>query len=49
MQADTIKPLADASNGEQSWAAYACASAAPTRDARPDSSEALETFPLKEN
>ncbi|MGB0134480.1 DUF4156 domain-containing protein [Dokdonella sp.] len=51
MHANTIKPLADASDGEQSWGAYACSSApaSPARDANARSSEALETFPLKEN
>jgi hypothetical protein len=50
MQADTIKPLGDAANGEQSWGAYACqsgdATPAGSKPAPPD--DAVETFPIKE-
>ncbi|MEZ5460544.1 DUF4156 domain-containing protein [Dokdonella sp.] len=50
MQADTIKPLGDAANGEQSWGAYACqsgdAASAGTRPA--PSNDTVETFPIKE-
>ena len=49
MQADTIKPLANAANGEQSWGAYACGTAAkaPVRGNTTKSGDAVETFPIK--
>ena len=50
MQADTIKPLADAANGEQSWGAYVCGPAkmpAHSNVAKPV--DGVETFPIKEN
>lgn len=51
MQADTIKPLGDAVNGEQSWGAYACHSgtAAPAGAKPAPVDDAVETFPIKEN
>ncbi|SFN33085.1 DUF4156 domain-containing protein [Dokdonella immobilis] len=51
LQADTIRPLGEARNGEQSWAAYACGEA--PRPARSSLAEPkpgdVETFPVKEN
>ncbi len=51
MQADTIKPLGDAANGEQSWGAYVCGSRAnaPVRGSTTKSGDTVETFPIKEN
>lgn len=51
MGADTVKPLGDVRNGEQSWGAYACGSAAAPQRAnnRPATRNAdgVETFPIK--
>ncbi len=48
--ADTIKPLGEPRDGEQSWGAYACGDAA--RTARPPASrpaDGAETFPIKDS
>lgn len=52
MHADTIKPLAEPSNGSQPWGAYQCGVAGlkagqPMRPAAAASSPAVETFPIK--
>ena len=53
MHADTIKPLAEPSDGSQPWGAYQCGSrlvtpAAPNSPARPaSSSSSTQTFPIK--
>lgn len=51
MQADTIRPLGEARDGEQSWAAYACGDArgripSPHAEQKP---AGVETYPVKEN
>jgi hypothetical protein len=51
MNADTIKPLAEPSDGSQPWGAYQCGSAAlpASTDHRkvPASSDDAQTFPIK--
>ena len=52
MHADTIKPLAEPSNGSQPWGAYQCGVAGlkPGQQARPAgaaSAGAAQTFPIK--
>ena len=48
--ADTIKPLGEPRDGEQSWGAYACGNdARATRPADPVRRGGVETFPIKEN
>ena len=52
MHADTIKPLAEPSNGSQPWGAYQCGVAGlkagrPVGPARAASSTGVETFPIK--
>lgn len=51
MGADTVKPLSDVRNGEQSWGAYSCGTAAVPQRAvdRPSTrnSDGVETFPIK--
>lgn len=51
MGADTIKPLAEPHDGEQSWGAYACGgnvrAQAPRGGER--TSEGVQTFPIKEH
>lgn len=51
MKADTIKPIADAAKGEQSWGAYVCGSEArpPARSNAAKPADGVETFPIKEN
>jgi len=50
MGADTIKPLAEPRDGEQSWGAYSCAgngrAQTPRDGVRPG--ERVQTFPIKE-
>ena len=50
MQADTIRPIGKAQDGEQSWAAYSCGAA--RAQARPPQATAepaaVETYPVKE-
>jgi hypothetical protein len=51
MQADTIRPLGEARDGEQNWAAYACGAqrrAKPSPDAARAPTD-VETYPIKEN
>lgn len=45
MQADTVKPLGDAANGEQTWGAYACQ---PGQARATQPVDGVETFPIKE-
>jgi hypothetical protein len=51
MNADTIKPLSEVRNGEQSWGAYSCGGNIVNEPAsRPRSqpdSNGVETFPIK--
>lgn len=51
MHADTIKPLAEPSNGSQPWGAYQCGVGGlkPAQHARPAgaSSAGVQTFPIK--
>lgn len=53
MHADTIKPLAEPSNGSQPWGAYRCgaqfrpASSAPRPNERQPDAGNAQTFPLK--
>ena len=51
LHADTIKPLAEPSNGSQPWGAYQCGASGlkSGRQARPAaaSSSAVQTFPIK--
>ncbi|HEV7777718.1 MAG TPA: DUF4156 domain-containing protein [Luteibacter sp.] len=55
MHADTIKPLAEPSEGSQPWAAYTCGARGPSSTPRPASSQpqpqgaqgATETYPVK--
>lgn len=54
MGADTIRPLGEPHDGAQSWGAYTCGSIArvPVRrvgEARPPTSDAVETYPVKEH
>lgn len=54
MHADTIKPLAEPSNGSQPWGAYQCGVGGlkPGQQARPAgavSAGAAQTFPIKGN
>lgn len=50
MRADTIKPLGEPRNGEQSWGAYACGTAgARTTVRQPERRDGTaETFPVRE-
>jgi len=50
MRADTIKPLGEPRNGEQSWGAYACGAAGARATALPPerTNDAVETFPIRE-
>lgn len=51
MNADTIKPLGEVSNGEQSWGAYSCGGNAvsepATRADQRRNADGVETFPIK--
>lgn len=53
MHADTIKPLADPSDGSQPWGAYQCGSrvieptAAPGSQPKPAQGGGTQTFPVK--
>lgn len=49
--ADTIKPLAEPHDGEQSWGAYACGGNARAQTPREGArlSEGVQTFPIKEH
>jgi len=51
MQANTVKPLAAAVDGEQSWGAYSCPNriASPARNDTAKPGDTVETFPIKEN
>ncbi|HMM65762.1 MAG TPA: DUF4156 domain-containing protein [Dokdonella sp.] len=52
MQADTIRPLGDARDGEQGWQAYACAAGrapAPRSPGAKSADEPVETYPIKDN
>ena len=54
MGADTIRPLGDVHEGAQDWSAYTCGSIVrvPVRrsgDVPPATSEAVETYPVKEH
>ncbi len=50
--ADTIKPLGEVRDGQQSWGVYSCGGAlsrnAPPRQA-PQGKDGVETFPIREN
>ncbi len=51
MHADTIKPLAEPSNGSQPWGAYQCGAGGLKSTVRPAAAHsaggAVETFPIK--
>ncbi len=52
MQADTIRPLGEARDGEQSWQAYACGAGraqAPRSPGVKSADEPVETYPIKDN
>ena len=54
MNADTIKPLADPSDGSQPWGAYQCGthpipSATPVAQPQPARGNGVQTFPVKGN
>ena len=55
MNADTIKPLADPSDGSQPWGAYQCGSrviqpaAAPGYQPQPAQGSGIQTYPVKGN